>query len=495
MLLWDSSLIWPFSFLIKEWSASFTSGGILILYAHFFLWPLAFKFPFAKQLFSEQIKMNRIRPKILVSTLYVLIFSFPVNTETKSCNNGFNPIPLTSPCQKSLSIQASSSSPLKTDAAALVFADQRLQVVYPVIQKFKSIITSDPLGITRSWVGSDVCSYRGLFCDNPPDNNSAIALASIDFNGFQLSAPTLDGFIDQLPDIALFHANSNNFSGTISPKITKLPYLYELDVSNNQLSGPFPMAVLGMNTLTFLDIRFNLFSGAVPPQIFTQNLDALFINNNDFTQRLPDNLGSTHILYLTLANNKFVGPIPRSLPKALSSLTEVLFLNNQLTGCLPYEIGLLKEARVFDSGNNQLTGPLPMSLGCLQNVELLNLAGNLLYGMVPEVVCGLENLVNLSLSHNYFTHVGPLCRTLIQRGALDVNNNCIPDLPFQRSMVECAAFFARPRMCPPIWYHTFPFIPCKFSFHKSSVSSIPQNHPPPWLFHFYHLLFYFVCSA
>ena len=135
----------------------------------------------------------------------------------------------------------------------------------------------------------------------------------------------------------------------------------------------------------------------------TQNLQVLFINNNILTQGLPDNLASTHILLLTLANNKFMGPIPRSLPKALSTLSEVLLLNNQLTGCLPYEIGFLEEATVFDAGNNQLTGPLPLSLSCLEKVEVLNLGGNMLYGMVPEVVCvGLVNLGIASYLCRYF---------------------------------------------------------------------------------------------
>lgn len=403
--------------------------------------------------------------KFLVSTLYILLLSLADHMSAHDGNKG------TLNFISGHRSKGGSGSPLK--AESLVFADQRLEIVYPIIQKFKSIITSDPLGVTKSWVGSDICSYKGFYCDTPPDNSSAIALASIDFNGFQLSAATLDGFIDKLPDIALFHANSNNFIGTISPQISKLPYLYELDVSNNQLSGPFPIAVLGMTTLTFLDIRFNFFTGAVPPQIFTQNLEVLFINNNIFTQSLPDDLGTTHILLLTLANNKFNGPIPRDLPKALSTLTEVLLLNNQLTGCLPYEIGFLEEATVFDAGNNQLTGPLPFSLSCLEKVELLNLAGNLLYGMVPEVVCArLVNLVNFSLSDNYFTHVGPFCRMLIQRGVLDVRNNCIPDLPFQRSVVECANFFARPMMCPFMW--SYGFIPCNLPFQNyPPVSSIP----------------------
>jgi hypothetical protein len=397
---------------------------------------------------------------------------------SKGChNNEFHGIHISSNCQKSTTSNGSPPPLPNEEIASLVFADQRLALVYPVIQKFKSIITSDPLGITKSWVGSDICKYSGFYCDTPPDNHSATVVASIDFNGFQLSAPTLDGFLDQLPDIALFHANSNYFSGTISSKISKLSYLYELDISNNQFSGSFPMAVLGMDSLTLLDIRFNFFTGSVPPQIFTQNLDALFINNNDFTQTFPDNLGSSHVLFLTLANNKFTGPIPQSIAKALSSVTEVLLLNNELTGCLPYEIGFLNETTVLDASNNTLTGPLPYSLGCLEKLEELNLAGNLFYGMVPEVLCVHENLVNISLSNNFFMIVGPLCRRLIEKGVLDVSNNCILDLPFQRPVYQCARFFSKPRKCPRMW--TYPYIPCKLPHFGSDVTSGPQIAPSP----------------
>ena len=89
----------------------------------------------------------------------------------------------------------------------LTFEDIRLAVVYPIIQSFKKTITADPFNKTKTWVGSDICNkYEGFFCDIPPDNSSAKALAAIDFNGFQLAAPTLEGFIDQLPDLAIFHA-------------------------------------------------------------------------------------------------------------------------------------------------------------------------------------------------------------------------------------------------------------------------------------------------
>ena len=356
----------------------------------------------------------------------------------------------------------------------LNFLDQRLALVYPIIQDFKNTITSDPLDITQTWVGADICNYKGFYCTSPPDNDSAITLASIDFNGFQLSAPTLDGFIDQLPDLALFHANSNKFSGTISPKITKLPFLYELDISNNNFLGNFPMEILGIPGLSFLDIRFNFFPGTVPPEVFTQGLDVLFLNNNNFIQKLPENLGSTTVLYLTLANNKFIGPIPRSISKASATLKEVLFLNNLLAGCLPYELGFLSELVLFDAGNNLLTGPLPCSLGCLAKLEQFNLTGNLLYGQVPEVVCALGKLVNLSLSSNYFTELGPTCRKLVNSGVLDIKKNCIHDLPEQRSVLECDAFSLHPRYCPnPA---SFNLIPCKVPSSPSHPSIGPKRN-------------------
>ncbi|XP_055960354.1 uncharacterized protein At4g06744-like isoform X4 [Mercurialis annua] len=260
--------------------------------------------------------------KLLISLLSIILTSFLLNSSAvrvkntpKSCKNeNFKnhklPVPLD--CQKPLVVPLPPTPLLPAlQTQLLKFLDQRLAVVYPVIQNFKSTITSDPFGITKTWVGSNICTYKGFFCDNPPDNKSAISVASIDFNGFQLSAPSLNGFLDQLPDIALFHANSN-----------------------------------------------------------------------------------------------------------------------------------------FFSGNNQLNGPLPLALACLEKVEQLNFAGNLL-------------------------SVGPWCRVLIAEGVLDVRNNCIPDLPFQRSVMECAEFYAQPKFCPGMW--SYSYIPCKPSFSLM----IPEMAPSP----------------
>lgn len=154
---------------------------------------------------------------------------------------------------------------------------------------------------------------------------------------------------------------------------------------------------------------------------------------------------------------RFTGPIPPSIGN-IKYLQEVLFLNNQLTGCLPYEIGYLNQATVFDVERNKLTGPIPYSFGCLAKMEQLNLARNYFYGTIPEIVCEIASLKNLSLSDNYFTQVGPKCRKLIQSKILDVDMNCILDLPNQKKREICADFFMRKQTCP--LSKTFFMVPC-----------------------------------
>ncbi|XP_078441206.1 uncharacterized protein LOC144711159 [Wolffia australiana] len=115
-----------------------------------------------------------------------------------------------------------------------------------------------------------------------------------------------------------------------------------------------PIHVTRLRRIEYLDLRYNGFSSKLPPSIFDPNirkLQFLFVNNNPFNTRLPDNVGETRASYITLANNGFTGSIPSSIGKAKDTLIEIIFLNNRLSGCLPYEIGLLKRATLFDAGS------------------------------------------------------------------------------------------------------------------------------------------------
>uniref|UniRef100_A0ACD5ZC65 Uncharacterized protein n=1 Tax=Avena sativa TaxID=4498 RepID=A0ACD5ZC65_AVESA len=345
------------------------------------------------------------------------------------------------------------------------FPNERLYNAYFVIQRFKNTISCDPRSIITTWNGPDICgekNYRGFYCTAPTGHGDNLTVTSIVFDGFGLCAPKLQGFIDQLPDLALFQASSNKLSSDI-PRLNDLPYLYSLNVESildssmyKPLFGDPHCVYAALDSIRLKKPICVMYypSGIQKTEETTgaTNAQALLLNSNSLSGPLPANIGLSKVSYLALANNKLTGPIPPSISHLQDSLLEVLLLNNQLSGCLPHELGMLTKTSVIDAGMNKLTGPIPASFSCLSSVEQLNLAGNRLYGQVPEALCNLAGpagrLANLTLSSNYFTSVGPACSALIKDGVLGVKRNCIPGFANQRAPAECASFLSQPKTCP-----------------------------------------------
>ncbi|XP_021839626.1 uncharacterized protein At4g06744-like [Spinacia oleracea] len=379
-----------------------------------------------------------------------------------------------------------SLSPQPRSASSSSLDGSNVEEAKKVIQQFFKGITSDNCGFSKFTITDtpDLCKNPKFGCTPVPSKDSSKQtknLYAIDFNecGIMGKNITIDGFIDKLPDVSIFHVNSNSFGGNI-PVLSHLPYLSELDLSNNKYTGNFPMNILGATNLNFLDLRFNSFTGPVPPGLFNLKLLTLFINNNNFDHDLPSNMGSTLASFINLANNKFTGPIPKSIGQASNTLLEILFLNNTFSGCLPYEIGLLKNARVFDVSMNSLSGPIPESFGCLESIEYLVLEKNEFYGSVPEEVCTLRNLTKLNLADNYFTEVGPECRKLIQKGVLDIKHNCVMGLPNQRDPKLCAGFLSKPKPpkgCGEVNHSVTCNKGSKSVYLHSETEGGPQPHP------------------
>ncbi|XWS72115.1 hypothetical protein CRYUN_Cryun02cG0012700 [Craigia yunnanensis] len=337
----------------------------------------------------------------------------------------------------------------------------KLSSAYTALQAWKSAVIDDPLGILKTWVGSDVCSYKGVFCADPQgamDSASGPFVAGIDLNHANLQG-ILVRELSVLTDISILHLNSNRFSGTVPDTFKDLSSLQELDLSNNHFSGPFPIVTLYIPNLVYLDLRFNSFSGAVPEDLFNKRLDAIILNNNQFEGELPQNLGNSPASVINLANNKFSGNIPASFGFMSSKLKEILLLNNQLTGCIPEGVGLFSEMQVFDVSHNSLMGHLPDTISCLSDIEVLNLAHNKLSGALPDLVCSLRSLVNLTVAYNFFTGFSQDCSKLFYRNpGFDFSLNCIPGRDMQRPQPECSVIpgvglsclsipFAQPLVC------------------------------------------------
>ncbi|CAN6456828.1 unnamed protein product [Victoria cruziana] len=320
------------------------------------------------------------------------------------------------------------------------FSSSRLYDAYLALQAWKSAITRDPFGITASWAGPNVCSYKGIFCSDSLDMVSGQVVASIDLNHGYLEG-SLVKELSYLTDLSILHLNTNRFTGTIPDSFSALVYLSELDLSNNLLSGPFPSVILRLPSLIYLDLRYNHFDGGIPDELFGMNLDAIFLNNNEFEGQIPMSLGNSPASVITLANNKFSGNLPTSFGYVGSRLKEILFMNNQLTGCIPEGVGFLSQMVVLDLSYNSLSGGLPDSLTCLSGIEVFNIAHNEFSGMLPDIICSLSSLANLTVSYNFFSGISEQCSRLVFKNVgFDLSGNCIPGRLMQRPQPQCSGF-------------------------------------------------------
>ncbi|KGN66193.1 leucine-rich repeat extensin-like protein 4 [Cucumis sativus] len=321
----------------------------------------------------------------------------------------------------------------------------RLNRAYTALQSWKSAITSDPLGILTTWVGPNVCSYRGVFCAQVQDETTSSPVdivAGIDLNHANLGG-TLVKELSFLTEITLFHLNTNRFAGTVPESFRELSSLQELDLSNNLFSGPFPIQTLYIPNLMYLDLRFNDFHGPIPEDLFNKKLDAIFLNNNHFEGEIPQNLGNSPASVINLANNKLYGNLPNGFGLLGSTIREILLLNNQLTGCVPEGIGFFSEMQVFDVSFNSLMGHLPDTLSCLNEIQIMNFGHNRLSGVVPDFICSLKSLVNLTVSFNFFSGLKEDCSSsrnnVLGNLGFDFSGNCIPGKDSQRPRPECNA--------------------------------------------------------
>lgn len=115
-----------------------------------------------------------------------------------------------------------------------------------------------------------------------------------------------------------------------------LPGLRALSLADNALTGAFPN-VSALAVLKMLYLSRNHMSGVIPEGTFgpMRGLRKLYLSGNEFSGPVPGSITSPRLLELSLANNRFEGPLPDfSQP----------------------------ELRFVDVSNNNLSGPIPTGL-------------------------------------------------------------------------------------------------------------------------------------
>ncbi|CAN4121964.1 unnamed protein product [Withania somnifera] len=94
----------------------------------------------------------------------------------------------------------------------------------------------------------------------------------------------------------------------------------------------------------------------------------------------------------------------------LTHLELLLLQNNNISGPIPTEIGMLQKLKTIDLSDNQLTGKIPPSLAQLKNLQYLRLNNNSLSGAIPLELSNMTQLTLLDLSFNNLS--GPVPRFL-----------------------------------------------------------------------------------
>lgn len=173
-----------------------------------------------------------------------------------------------------------------------------------------------------------------------------------------------------LPNLKIFFAGLNKFSGYFPQSITNATKLVSFDISCNNVSGPLPMNWGSLSRLKLLNLGFNQLGHNQSP------------GGLSFVRSLVNSSG---LKYLCLYENGLSGKLPKSIVNLTTTLHYLLLDQNYIYGSIPQEIGIFF------------------------NLTYLSLYKNMLTGRIPESVCKLTKLETLFLDHNNISGVIPVC--------------------------------------------------------------------------------------
>ena len=154
----------------------------------------------------------------------------------------------------------------------------------------------------------------------------------------------------------------------------------------------------------------------------------LDLHENQLSGTIPVELGVLAKLQeLWLNHNMLSGEIPVELGN-LTSLTLLWLGQNELSGTIPVELGNLTYLQQLALSDNMLNGTIPVELGNLTDLYVLSLWGNMLSGTIPEELGKLTLLQELYLNRNELSGTIPVDLGKLARAGLwylDLSQNML----------------------------------------------------------------------
>ncbi|KAL7208529.1 hypothetical protein ACSBR1_030301 [Camellia fascicularis] len=127
--------------------------------------------------------------------------------------------------------------------------------------------------------------------------------------------------------------------------------------------------------------------------------------HNQSQTLLPSGVGSNHCSWVGIGCNK-AGRVSHidlhgyGLKGNLVNLTTLYLYDNQLSGSIPQEVGMLRSPLDLELSRNNLTGSISTSIGNLSNLITLYLHDNQLSGSISQEFGMLRSLFDVELSGN-----------------------------------------------------------------------------------------------
>ncbi|KAK9070344.1 hypothetical protein SSX86_010745 [Deinandra increscens subsp. villosa] len=264
----------------------------------------------------------------------------------------------------------------------------------------------------------DLCSWRGVLCNNISTTVVALNLSNLNLGG------EISPAIGDLRNLLSVDLQGNKLTGQIPDEIGSCVNLVLLDLSDNLLFGDIPFSISRLKRLELLNLKNNQITGPIPSTL-TQipNLKTLDLAQNQLTGEIPRLIYWNEVLqYLGLRGNSLTGTLSADMCQ-LTGLWYFDVRGNNLTGTIPDNIGNCTSFEILDISYNQITGEIPYNIGFLQ-VATLSLQGNKLTGKIPEVIGLMQALAVLDLSENELVgSIPPIFGNLSFTGKLYLHGN------------------------------------------------------------------------
>lgn len=205
-------------------------------------------------------------------------------------------------------------------------------------------------------------------------------------------------------EVVSLNLGSSNISGYFPADFCRIQTLRSLDLSDNSFGGTLsPEALTLCSHLQFLNLSANVFVGGLP-ELQTQfvNLTTFDLSMNNFSGEIPASYGShlPNLQVLRLLSNFLNGSIPDFLTN-LTELTRLEIADNSFAPSpLPADIGRLTELENLWFPSSNIIGSIPESIGNLKSLKNLDLSFNSLTGRIPESIGGLIAVEQIELYEN-----------------------------------------------------------------------------------------------